>query len=426
MNGNAMNDLQTLELQRGDNRDSVVTRMLEVLDTHVLWALMVAALVVRLVFFYVMFGGVPAPAQDTAKYWGIAKSLVKGDGYHLNGSPTAFILPLYPLFLAAHYSLFGEGHLPVVMIQLILNLFCVFLAFLIGREVVGRRVGVIAAALAAIYPYFFWWFPYILTETLSMLLVSLALYCYLRFDSTLLARYCIAGGVILGLAVLTRVSNAALFAAVLSWLCFYPSHFNRGRTRCFSAPVMSILTFFFVLLLWLVRNRFVLGEWVLSTQSSNILGISFYYDDYLGGRPIPLLALREFLALLARSPWNWLAQCLTRLRLIWLWPVWERHSSIHNALSAILSIGVNLGMAVAGVHWFRSHLGGRKLVLLFMLILWLTFLIVATVVDDEMRYRLPIEPAIVTCIAIAIDWVLGHQVTETVIRKVIYKGARVQ
>ena len=39
-------------------------------------------------------------AGDTGLYVGIARSLVEGEGFSYEGRPTAFVMPLYPLFLA--------------------------------------------------------------------------------------------------------------------------------------------------------------------------------------------------------------------------------------------------------------------------------------------------------------------------------------
>lgn len=113
--------------------------------------------------------------------------------------------PVYPLFLSLVLSAVPSAcEWGIRYVQAGLSAFSCVLVYLIGKQLADRRVGYVAAGLTAIYPSFILYSGRILTETLTIFLVLVALFVTLRGMSAhswgLLA---LAGG-LWGLAGLTR------------------------------------------------------------------------------------------------------------------------------------------------------------------------------------------------------------------------------
>jgi 4-amino-4-deoxy-L-arabinose transferase-like glycosyltransferase len=96
--------------------------------------------------------------------------------------PDAAHPPLTSLVLIPVSYFFGVPHdaLPQRLTMVVLGTAVVLTVGLLGRRVAGARVGVIAAALAAVYPNF--WIPngIVMSETLSMLVMAVILLCLYR------------------------------------------------------------------------------------------------------------------------------------------------------------------------------------------------------------------------------------------------------
>jgi hypothetical protein len=156
-----------------------------------------------------------APAGDAADFSRIATSISQGHGFGKTvlpdiSGPSAFRTPLWPSILAATYWVFGVSWTAG---RLVLAIFSTVFVVLIGAfcwTLLGRKIGLLAMAIAAIYP------PLLLAgyglnyEVLMGTMVFGALLCTLLWrrqpDSWWLL---ILSGVLSGLAVLCR-ENAGL------------------------------------------------------------------------------------------------------------------------------------------------------------------------------------------------------------------------
>ncbi len=94
----------------------------------------------------------PPLISDDKDYDAIARSLAHGDGFKLDGNPTAYRLPAYPLLLAASYAVFGDSKTPIRMLQAIADVISCLLLFSIGKKMFSEKVGLLAAAILALFP----------------------------------------------------------------------------------------------------------------------------------------------------------------------------------------------------------------------------------------------------------------------------------
>lgn len=91
------------------------------------------------------------------------------------GFPTSFP-PAYPLFLRLIYAVFGAyNYTAVFVIQAVLSVFTVWLIYYVTVKIECERAGLVAAAIAAVYPNFIIYNLTTLTEAVTLLLVMLLL-----------------------------------------------------------------------------------------------------------------------------------------------------------------------------------------------------------------------------------------------------------
>jgi 4-amino-4-deoxy-L-arabinose transferase-like glycosyltransferase len=199
-------------------------------------------------------------AEGYTLFFTLARQLAEGHGYAFPGqAPTAFRVPLYPLFLAALTG--GEAdYAPVLAAQALVSTGTVVLAGLMAREWFGPRSGLIAAALCAVYPYYV---LHDVTQQETVLFTFLAgLATWLALVARRRGSIPLAGlaGLALGAAILTRATLApfALFAA--AWLMLPRTCRGAGMgLACLAATLLTLSP-------WLVRAHDLTGRWTLGTE----------------------------------------------------------------------------------------------------------------------------------------------------------------
>lgn len=141
--------------------------------------------------------------------------------FHPMGSDT-YHPPAYYYFLAGIYKLAGHNFLAVRIAQALLDTFTCWLIYAIGRQVFGKTSGMLAAALAAVFPPLIFYTGVLLTETLSTCLLAGATWILLKtFEVSKQASKVLQlalAGLLLGLAALTRSVLLLVVPAAILWL----------------------------------------------------------------------------------------------------------------------------------------------------------------------------------------------------------------
>ena len=233
--------------------------------TVVVAAVTAAGLALRLAYIWFVrrnltYGGDPyfyhASANLLADGKGFISPYALQLGQHIQSADHP---PLYVVFLAV-FSLVGvrsvTGHL---LVSGLLGAASIPLAALAGREIAGRRVGIAAALLVAFYPNVWRYDGMLLSETLVVFLVVLALWLTYRFVNGPSWPRLAVLGVVVGLCALARsellllapllvvplalgarsvpwatrwrwlgVAALACFAAVAPWLAFNLARFDHA------------------------------------------------------------------------------------------------------------------------------------------------------------------------------------------------------
>jgi 4-amino-4-deoxy-L-arabinose transferase-like glycosyltransferase len=149
---------------------------------------------------------------DETGYDGLAYALFWGSFFEWPGRT-----PLYPLFLALCYWIFGHSFETVLYVQSFVGALVVPLTFLLSRRFTGPKTSLCAAALVAIHPSLILQVTRLYTEVLYTPLLLLMLLSLLKaLEKPVVSRFCLAGAM-LAILNLCRPSTV-LFPALLPFL----------------------------------------------------------------------------------------------------------------------------------------------------------------------------------------------------------------
>ncbi len=260
------------------------------LIAHKVALLVLLAVIVRVgalialpgIFDFVSTGAI----HGSASFDTYARNLLATGVYGLTpGVPDAVLPPLYSYVLTVVYGLFGRGYWQVGLFHTLLDGASILMLVEIGRRLFKNEwIGWLAGIFYAVYPYLVFQnltlidTGLFITELHAFVLVMLLLREPDQRDRRvwLLA---ILGGLILGLATLTRPILLPLAALIGLWFLLRRSLIN-SILRLLPVAVIAVL----VLVPWIVRNEAVYGAFV----PISITGGSNFYQ---GNNPdvIPLL-----------------------------------------------------------------------------------------------------------------------------------------
>ncbi len=177
-----------------------------------LWTIFVTALVVRLVYISTLQEGYYF--SDFKVYERAALSLLNGEGFN----PEYRRPPLYPLFLAANYLVFGQHFFTMRLVQALLGAYCSVLIFVAGSRIFGDRVGKIAAWISVFYPYYIFLagllYPTLIT---AFLLIGVLYFLTLARENGSVAYFMLAT-FCLGMATMATPVSLAFLPFMILWL----------------------------------------------------------------------------------------------------------------------------------------------------------------------------------------------------------------
>ena len=163
------------------------------------------------------------PLSDSTDYDLLARQILAGLGWvGPEGDPTVIRPPLYPLFVALVYGVFGSGNLlAVALVQGVLGGVGSALTALVARRLGAPAWAGLAAGLVdAFYPVFVFQAGLILTEAPHRPLQMGAVLMTLRLAEDRRLWPAVACGVLWGLSALSRPVALVGMPAVVLWLGF--------------------------------------------------------------------------------------------------------------------------------------------------------------------------------------------------------------
>lgn len=208
---------------------------------------------------------------DAEGYWELGQKILHGEDYAIH-SPPRYVhrMPGFPLLLAGIMSVVGESFLAVRLVLAGIATFGVWLVSLLGCRLGSERIGLLAAALAAVSPTFIGFSGIILSETVfSVALLLAALMCEAlvvqlqrpSVSSLSLIAVSLATGLAFALGVYLKPSwilAAPLFCALLVLVL-------RPFWKSLLAGSVLMLGLVLALLPWGMRSQQVSGHFTLTT-----------------------------------------------------------------------------------------------------------------------------------------------------------------
>ena len=385
------------------------------------------------------------PLTDAADFDRHAVSIVTSGQYPDSaiapGSPTAFRPPGLPLLLAAVYEVSGTStprRWKAARLAMVgLGLATVLLVGLVGGQLWGRKLAMVAAGIAAVYLPFIAIGSSILSESLFIPLELAALAAVIEQRRRPGWRWAALAGLLTGMAALTR-SNGLVLALALAALLW------SRRPRLLPSALLAPSALLFVTALtiapWTVRNLTVVHKLVpISTQGG--FALAGVYNSTARSDPVypagwrlpqadPATA-RFFVPGVTEVA---LDQALTSASrgFIAAHPTYVGEVAFWNALRAFdllgpgpeattaefLSIDPRLVEYSVYAFWLLASLAlmgaSTRLVREAPLLLWsipLAFVSSIVLISGLMRYRLPADPFFILLAALGLvaiaGWLLG-------------------
>ena len=356
-------------------------------------AILVAAFALR------VFAAVIVPDQsvmlgDPVAYREVGKSL-----WATGQMNALYFMPLYPALVAV----FGPGWLQL-LIDIALSTALVWLIYELTDAIfASKRAAVLAAAVAAVYPYFIFYSIVGLTETLFMVLLLSAYLCWYR-------NAYIAASVFSVLGILTR----PVLDPLAPLLLLYFAIAIRGLSIKAAAKYLAIYVGIYCVLMapWWLHNykayqtfvRLNLGSGVALLSGNNPSNQSGGIDNNLNATMAPFAEIadpvardkamqRAALNYIKEDPGRFLIQAAKRFQRFWSpWPLTEEYSRpLYKLISFCSFIPVLLLALVIVVLYGRTYF--RRIAPLLLFIVYLNSL--HLVFPASLRYRLPVEPFLI-------------------------------
>jgi 4-amino-4-deoxy-L-arabinose transferase-like glycosyltransferase len=195
------------------------TAVLRRLDPIVAGAVLVGV-VVRVSALVAKLGD-PIPFSDATWYSQMAQSLRMGEGFNdvATGEPTAEHGPLTSIVLAP-VSWGSDVADKQRILMTVIGIAGLVILAVVARRMLSPLAARIAVVVAAVYPNIWVHNPVVMSETIAMLLIALALWLLLRQRDAASWRWAVGLGVVTGLAGLARSELVLLvpaFGVVAAW-----------------------------------------------------------------------------------------------------------------------------------------------------------------------------------------------------------------
>jgi 4-amino-4-deoxy-L-arabinose transferase-like glycosyltransferase len=354
---------------------------------------------------------------DAGSYDRIARSLMGGAGFaEIPGRPTAFWPPLYPMFLAGLYSLFGYNPLVPRLVQAVLGVVTVGATFEVARLLFDRRVAIFAGLGIALYPHLIYFSTWLIAEAMYMALLAITVLVAVKLQVRQRWRDVVLLGVLLGLGILAKPATLMLVPLLALWVLLAFS----------TQPLTVRLGYFAIILLvlavvvapWTLRNHLVFDDFVLVSTNG---GYTFYganngdaFGGHYEGFPPRLPGLSEpeaeaeyyrlAIEWITRHPGDFLRLVGHKLaRLFSPLSVASFEEDYPLPLAGVVEGVYSVFLGLAGVGLLRTLPRWREVFLLHMLIL--RVLVGTILFYGDARYTLPMVPALVILAAVALTWI---------------------
>ena len=219
--------------------------------------IIIALAVVLRLMYLVLFGN--TLSMQTSGYDDYAVNLIAGHGYtrFADFHPDSDLPPLYSFFLAGVYLILGRSPIPVAFIQIGFDVITILAIYAIGTRIMGRAVGLLAAAFFAFYPYLLFQDLTVNDTAIFIMLLAVGIWAAYHIEKPQDWRWAVVIGFCFGLAALTKSMVILMLPLLaLAWLWRWKLHAVK--------PILTMsLLFLLVIAPWIIRNTRLQGTFTL-------------------------------------------------------------------------------------------------------------------------------------------------------------------
>jgi len=388
-------------------------------ERNILIAIFILALVLR-VSFIILYDNHKMLqdrlyAADARSYDTIAVNLLHGKGFVYNGL-YARRGPVYPLFLAFIYLIFGHSFVAARFAQAIIGALTSVIIYLLGKQLVNKKVGLMAGLISAIYYPFILQPAYLLTEVFFtfLLVLSITFFTYYHNDRKHINLF--IGAILFGTAGLCKAVILPFTLFLIIWLITM----LKFKFKDILLPIGILISGIIITVSpWTVRNYVKYKAFIpVTIESGRVLYLGnnplatggtggwtkYGQDQFLPegiGNPDTLKSDRMMLSLAIKyiigHPKRTLS--LGWKKFINMWRPYYADARLLNKvimISLYIPIGV---LAIAGI--IKTIFGNLKKYLLLHLLIFY-FIIAYMAAISAIRYRYPVIPFLMIFAAYAL------------------------
>lgn len=262
-----------------DNDPAVASRSWDI------WIVAAASLATSVLIVLI---GTPTDASVDPYYFGeMGRTIARGDGFAGFGSLIQRRAPLYPLMLGGVYAVFGDHDRIALFVHCLLFTGTALLAFDLGRRYFNRRTALIAGLFCAFHPLLLRYVPSLHLETLLTFLVTLMVWCSLRFYFD---RSAVNGALFGAVAALAALTKAVIMLYPIVFIVGILLAVRAARRRGVASRVpwrgfvVMLIALAAVISPWTIRNYGTSGHFVpisSGTSDAFLRGLIFSRWEFI-------------------------------------------------------------------------------------------------------------------------------------------------
>jgi 4-amino-4-deoxy-L-arabinose transferase-like glycosyltransferase len=216
----------------------------------------------------IAYQGINAPpnpnmGSDHVDYEQLARNVVKGNGYVLDDYlkiPNTSRAPGVSFLLIIAYSIFGMHYYVARILFVTISALTCIVTYFIGSKLGGRKTGIVAACILAVYPMHFYYSMHLFSEVPFALFSSLAVLSAILMREKKSPFHAVLLGVFSAMSTLIRAAGIYYLPFYLLLLCLFEK--KNDRNSFIKLGAISIISFILCLSPWVYRNYIVTGHFV--------------------------------------------------------------------------------------------------------------------------------------------------------------------
>jgi len=382
--------------------------------------LLALALAVRITYFVVHPGQEyrreAIYQSDGILYDALARSVLHGDGLAIDKVLSARTSPLYPLFMAGVFAVFGHNFVWIRLMQILLATAGCFFLWLSAREIMEHGHANLVLFLAAFYYPFIQTPSYILTETLFLFCLLLTFLFIVRTTNRRHRTDAVLLGLAGGLTALARPPGLIFVMLALTALLLAGMR-NRRRFMLFC---IAATAFVLVLAPWITRNYLRFHAFIPATSMGGAAlylgnnpqatgghgGWHNYGEDTVAGMPPETAAMSELetsrylngmaTGYIRAHPLRFFSLCGKKFLNLWR-PFYSGGNIWYRVAMVIEDMLILYPFGILGFILLWRNRPAMRYLLTLMLLFVLVYTAVVITSIAVVRYRYPLMPFFIIC-----------------------------